>query len=67
MNMVIHGIPVEADPALSREKVNALVLDVIQSWGWEGRELGKIELISSATLIHVCAYEKPSIWKISKQ
>lgn len=64
MNIIIQGVPVAADPALDREKINALALDVIQSWNWEGRELGRIELIRDAQSIHVCAYEKPSIRRI---
>ena len=61
MYTVIHGIPVVADPALPREKINELVSDLIQTWAWEGRQLGKIELINDGQLILVCSYEKPSI------
>lgn len=64
MNIIIHGVPVAADPSLPREKINALALDVIQSWNWECRELGRIELVRDAQSIHVCVYEKPSIRRI---
>ncbi|SDE13631.1 hypothetical protein [Sporomusa acidovorans] len=58
---IIHGIPVVADPALSRKEINKLVSDTIQTWTWEGRQLEKIELISDGQLIHICSYEKPLI------
>lgn len=58
---VIHGIPVMADPALPKEEINELISDLIQTWAWEGRQLGKVELVSDGQLIHVCSYEKPSI------
>jgi hypothetical protein len=61
MDIIIDGIPVVADPALPREKINKLVTEVTQSWSWEGRQLGRIELISDGQLIHVCSYEKPSV------
>ncbi|MCC5468148.1 hypothetical protein [Pelosinus baikalensis] len=61
MYTIIHGIPVMADPALPREEINALISDLIQTWTWEGRQLGKVELVSDGQLIHVCCYEKPSI------
>ena len=61
MCSIIHGIPVAADPALPREKINELVSDLIQTWAWEGRELGRIELIRTGQLINVYSYEKPSI------
>jgi hypothetical protein len=61
MDLIIHGIPIVADPALPWEKINKLVAEVIQSWVWEGRQIGRIELISDGQLIHVCSYEKPSV------
>jgi hypothetical protein len=61
MCTIIHGIPVVADPALSWEKINKIVAELVQTWAWEGRQLGKIELISDGQLVHVYSYEKPSI------
>lgn len=61
---VIHGIPVMADPALPKEEINELISDLIQTWAWEGRQPGKVELVSDGQLIHVCSYEKPSIWSV---
>lgn len=61
MGMMIHGIPVTADPSLSREKITKIVAELVRASDWEGRELGKIELISDGSLIHVCSYAKPSI------
>jgi len=50
-----------ADPVLPKEEINELISDFIQTWAWEGRQLGKVELISEGQLLHVCSYEKPSI------
>lgn len=65
IHTIIHGIPVIANQALPREKINAIISDLIQTWTWEGRQLGKVELVSDGHLIHVCAYEKPSIQYVS--
>lgn len=61
MCTIIHGIPVVADPTLSQKKTNRIVAEVIRSWNWEGRQIGKIELICDGKWVHVCSYEKPSI------
>lgn len=61
MCAIIQGIPVVADSSLPREKVKQLVYDLIQTWKWEGKELGKIELIGDGQLIHVISYEKPVV------
>ena len=61
MCTIIQGIPVMVDPTLSWEEINKIVTEIIQDWAWEGRNLGKIELLSDGQLIHICSYEKPSI------
>jgi hypothetical protein len=61
MCTIIHGIPVVIDPALSWEKINEIVAELVQVWAWEGKQLGKIELISDGQLVQVYSYEKPSI------
>lgn len=58
---IIHGIPVLAAPALPREEVKEIISDLIETWAWEGRQLGKVELVSDGQLIHIYSYEKPSI------
>ena len=60
-NTIIHGIPVESDPSLSTEEINKLVCEVIQSWTWEGRKLGKVEIIRDGQWMQVHSYEQPSI------
>ncbi|SDE13728.1 hypothetical protein [Sporomusa acidovorans] len=67
MCTIIQGIPVMADPALSRKKINQLVCDIIKTWKWEGKELGKIELIYDGQLIHVISYEKPVVQLVPLQ
>ena len=61
MCTIIQGIPVMADSALSWEEINKIVAEIIQDWAWEGRNLGKIELLSDGQLVHICSYEKPSV------
>ncbi len=58
--IIIQGVPVLADPALSPEAIRKIVMELIQSWAWEGRPLGKIELICDKTWIHIVTYEQPS-------
>ena len=62
----IQDIPVEADQTLSETEVNALVHEVILSWKWEGRCLGRIELAHQADVVCVYAYEKPQMEFVSK-
>lgn len=59
--MTIQGIAVAADPSLSCQQINKLVGEVVQSWAWEGRQLGRIELIRDGQWVHVCSYEQPFI------
>lgn len=61
MCTVIQGIPVKADPALSRETIHQIVSEIIRDWAWEGRSLGKIELHSNGQLVQVYSYEQPSV------
>ncbi|WP_094607696.1 hypothetical protein SPSIL_009460 [Sporomusa silvacetica DSM 10669] len=61
----IHGIPVVTDPSLSREETNKLISDLIQDCAWEGRQLGRVELIRYGEWVHVCSYERPSIKLVS--
>ncbi|WP_371371051.1 hypothetical protein [Sporomusa aerivorans] len=57
--ITVSGIPVRADMSLSREEINKLVYEIIQDFAWEGRLLGRIELIRDKHRIHVCSYEPP--------
>ncbi len=63
-NMLIHGIPVESDPSLSPEEIHKLVCEVIQTWIWEGRKLGKVEIIRDGQWMQVYSYEQPFIKKV---
>lgn len=58
-DLTIAGIPVGADPSLSLEEIKQLVYDIVQAWAWEGRQLGKVELIRAGQWVHICSYEKP--------
>lgn len=58
---IIHGVPIMTAPALPKEEINEIISDLIQTWAWEGRQPGKVELVSDGQLITICSYEKPSI------
>ncbi|SDN02470.1 hypothetical protein SAMN04488502_110109 [Dendrosporobacter quercicolus] len=57
--LTIEGIPIRADPSLSPQEVRQTVYEILQDWTWEGRHLGKIELIRNGQWVHICSYEKP--------
>lgn len=63
MRFIVFGIPVTTD--LTLEETRRIVRDLVQDWAWEGRQLGKVELIRDGQLIHVCSYEKPTVTAIS--
>jgi hypothetical protein len=56
----IHGIPIVADQSISWEDIIGSVYDIIQTWAWEGRGLGKIECVREGKLIHIRAFETPT-------
>ena len=60
-HIVIKDIPVSASPSLSRAEMTQLWQEISQAWTWEGRQLGRIELIRDGQWVHVCSYEKPAI------
>lgn len=57
--ITIADITVRADISFSLEEINKLVYEIIQDSAWEGRTLGRIELIRDKQWIHVCSYEQP--------
>lgn len=59
--ITIAGIPVRADPSLSPKEIRRIVAEVLQAWTWEGRNLGKIELIRAGHWVHICSYEQPYV------
>ncbi|MBU2704006.1 hypothetical protein Ga0466249_005158 [Sporomusaceae bacterium BoRhaA] len=59
--LTIKGIPIRADPSLSPKEIHQIVCEIVQEWTWEGRKLGKIELICAGGWVHICSYEKPII------
>jgi hypothetical protein len=60
MCKVIQGILTAADESLSWEEINKIVYECIQTLAWEGRRLGKIELISDGQLVHIITYDNLS-------
>ena len=60
MCTMIEGIAVSADLLLSCEKISQLVLELKQTWDWEGRSISRIEFRCLAEKIQVSIYEQPS-------
>lgn len=56
---IVQGIPVVADSLLSQEQILQLVSELKQTWTWEGRQVGRIEIHCADQMIHLLAYEQP--------
>lgn len=61
MPVFIHGIPITFDPSLSWEEVSQIAEELVHTWSWEGRKLGKIEFTRDGPWIRVCSYEAPLV------
>lgn len=61
MNTIIQGISVTADSALPQEETIKIVSKLMEDWAWEGKQLGKIEIIRDGAWIRICSYGQPSI------
>lgn len=60
-NLMIDSIPIVASSSLTNEKITMLFHEIIQSWDWDGKQLGRVEFIQEGHLIRACSYERPSI------
>jgi hypothetical protein len=56
---IIQGIPVATDPSLLPEQINLIISELKQTWAWEGRQVGRVEIICAGQMIHIVSYEKP--------
>jgi hypothetical protein len=56
---IVQGIPVVADSLLSQQQIFQLVAELKQTWTWEGRQVGRIEIQCADQMIHLLAYEQP--------
>jgi hypothetical protein len=61
------GIPVDADAGISREETRRILCELAREWAWEGRQLGRVELISDGQFVQVCSYEKPVVTVIPRK
>ena len=64
---VIQTISVVWDASLSWEEINNLAHEIIQTWAWEGRTLGRIECLCEGHLIHIHTFEKPFITTAARE
>ncbi len=67
MIKTICGIPVTVGAGLSPAETEKVVSDIARDWAWDGRQLGKVELISDGRFVHVCSYEKPVVTVILRK
>lgn len=66
MYSIVQGIPVSVDSPLAHDKINQLVAEMRQTWNWEGRSIGKIEISSVDEKLHIYIYEPPFVKVIPK-
>lgn len=59
MLMFIHDIPIAFDPSLSWEEIREIAEELIHTWNWEGRKLGRIDFSRDGPWIRVYSYETP--------
>lgn len=57
--MIVQGIPVATDSLLSQQQIHQLVSELKQTWTWEGRKIGRIEMRCAGRMIHLLVYENP--------
>ena len=61
-----EDITVAADRRIARDTVVSLVADIRESWRWEGREVGRIELVQENDReIRVLTYERPVLHRLA--
>ncbi|MBP2628431.1 MAG: hypothetical protein H6Q68_3142 [Firmicutes bacterium] len=61
---IIQGISVAADPSLSQEQISQLVSELKHTWTWEGRQIGRVEIICAGQMLNLLTYEKPVFKRI---
>jgi anaerobic ribonucleoside-triphosphate reductase activating protein len=64
--MLVNGIRVKADPALSNDEVAALVDDEIRLWQQRGKPLGSIDLSLDGESVIIRSYEKSPIRRVRR-
>lgn len=62
---IIQGISVEADPTLSQEQISQLISELKHTWTWEGRQIGRVEIIRDGQTLNLLTYEKPVLKSVS--
>ncbi|HWR39571.1 MAG TPA: hypothetical protein VN611_08710 [Patescibacteria group bacterium] len=58
---IIEGIPVEADPQMSPKQLRQICRNIRRAWRWEGRSLGRMEIVRQEDAFFVRIYEAPVI------
>lgn len=41
---IIEGIPVASDTGMPKERLLQIVTDIKETWQWEGRQIGRLEI-----------------------
>ena len=64
--MLVNGVRVSADPALSNKEVTALVLDEIEQWKKRNKTLGAVELSLDGECVIIRGIEKSPIRRVRR-
>ncbi len=64
--MLINGVRIKADPALSDDEVAALVDDEIRLWQQRGKPLGAIDLSLDGESVIIRSCEKSPIRRVRR-
>lgn len=64
--MLVNGVRVSADPALSNSEVTALVLDEIDQWARRTKTLGAVELSLDGECVIIRGTEKSPIRRVRR-
>jgi anaerobic ribonucleoside-triphosphate reductase activating protein len=64
--MLVNGVKVAADPALTNEEITAIVEDELQAWQRQGKNLGKVELSVDGEEVIIKAVEKSPVRRVRR-
>lgn len=67
MGRIIYGVQVNADHKLLEEEIQNIVLEEMRAWTWEGKKLGKVDLIVDGEYINIYSYENPLVKQVHRE
>lgn len=61
MTTLLPNIPITFGSDLSREEISKIAEELVETWNWEGRQLGRIDFIRDGPRIRVYLYPPPCL------